>query len=344
MRIPKRWLLFGTTLAAAVLRANAQAPVINSFDQKGLLTATNLVAGSIASVEWASSVSGPWHTNWAGLDTVTVSSNGTIQVNVPTFYRVRGVAATNSSAPPGMAWIPPGTFFMGSPANENERSTDETQHSVTLTKGFYMAKNLVTQGQYIAVVGSNPSSFVGNVNRPVENVSWYDATNYCAKLTAAEQVAGRLPVGWVYRLPTEAEWEYACRAGTKTAFNVGPDLRSGMANFDATREYIGTTGSVTNSIGVALRMTTAVGSYPPNAWGLYDMHGNLGEWCWDWYGAYPIGSVIDPGGPSSGSYRLVRGGSFGSFATNCRSARRFIIEPGVIRDDIGFRPVLAPVQ
>ena len=128
-----------------------------------------------------------------------------------------------------MVWIPPGTFVMGSPTNEAERDSDETQHTVTLTQGFYMGKYAVTQGEYLALMGSNPSYFTthdynGNpirpdLNRPVEQVSWIDATNYCAHLTQQEQAAGRLPAGWVYRLPTESEWEYACRAGTTTAFH-----------------------------------------------------------------------------------------------------------------------------
>ena len=285
MRLSNQWLLILAALTAADLRANAQAPVVSSFSQTGVLAVTNLVPGSLASVEWASSVTGPWHTNWAGLDAVTVDTNGVIQVHVPTFYRVRGFASTNP--PPGMVWIPPGTFVMGSPETEKERQTFlyETQHTVTLTQGFYMAKNLVSQGQYLALIGNNPSYFTTNgsngqsispgLNRPVESVSWYDATNYCGKLTAVERAAGRLPTGLVYRLPTESEWEYACRAGTTTAFNLGPDLRSGMANFNGFEEYVSGIGSVFNSNGVALGQTTAVGSYAPNAWGLYDMHGNV---------------------------------------------------------------------
>ena len=143
---------------------------------------------------------------------------------------------------PNMAWIPCGTFVMGSPTSEAERNSDETQHTVTLTQGFYMGKYVVTQAEYLAVMGNNPSYFTtqdgnGNpialdLNRPVELVSWDDATNYCAHLTQQEQAAGRLPAGWVYRLPTESEWEYACRAGTTTAFYCGSALRSGMANFN----------------------------------------------------------------------------------------------------------------
>ena len=361
MRFSNRWLHIGTALAATVLEANAQLPVITSLSQTGVLTCTNLVPGSIASVEWAPSVTGPWHTNWAGLDAVTVDSNGVIQVDVPMFYRVRGLASTNP--PPGMVWIPPGTFVMGSPVTEKERGPyDETQHTVTLTKGFYMSKNLVTQAQYLALMGNNPSYSGTNpdgskpvspdLSRPVEQVGWYDATNYCGRLTASEQAAGRLPAGWVYRLPTEAEWEYACRAGTTTAFNLGPDLRSGMANFQGGSEYVSGIGTVVNRNGVALDRTTAVGSYPPNAWGLYDMQGNLSEWCLDLYGTYPVGSVTDPRGPATPQYLpgyfnyVFRGGGWLSPGTECRSAYRGWINPvvSVIYYPLGFRPVLAPGQ
>ena len=265
----------------------------------------------------------------------------------------RTAALTAPPPPPSpeMVWIPPGTFVMGSPASEAERDADETQHTVTLTQGFYMGEFLVTQADYLAVMGNNPSYFTPangytlDLTRPVEDVSWYDATDYCAQLTAQEQAAGRLPVGWVYRLPTEAEWEYACRAGTTTAFYCGSALLSGMANFDGQYGYDASVGDIYNANGIYLGCTTAVGSYQPNAWGLYDMAGNVEEWCMDWYGGYPAGSVTDPTGPPSGSFRVIRGGGWLSFARYCRSAYRGnIYYPSYRLDYLGFRVVLAPGQ
>ena len=248
---------------------------------------------------------------------------------------------------PNMVYISPGTFTMGSPAGEPARSSDEVQHTVTLTCGFYMGKYAVTLSDYLAVMGSNPSYFIGDSSRPVETVSWNDAVAYCAALTAREQSAGRLPTGYVYRLPTEAEWEYACRAGTSTPFHYGFELRSGMGNFYGPYEYP-PCGSSTyycyNAGGTWEGLTTSVGSYAPNAWGLYDMHGNVWEWCQDWYGAYPGGSVTDPQGPSSGSYRVLHGGDWANAAIYCRSAQRGRRDPATGADNIGFRVVLAPGQ
>jgi len=269
----------------------------------------------------------------------------------------RSAALTVAPPPPSaqMVWIPPGTFVMGSPTSEAERGSDETQHTVTLTQGFYTGEYLVRQADYLAVLGNNPSWFTtedenGNpipldLSRPVEQVSWDDATNYCARLTGQEQAAGRLPAGWVYRLPTESEWEYACRAGTTTAFYCGNALRSGMVNFYGSWEYDASVGDIYNPNGIYLACTTPVGGYQPNPWGLYDMDGNVWEWCRDWYGSYPAGSVTDPQGPASGSYRVIRGGSWSNGAGSCRSAyRNYDNRPSGGYGDIGFRAVLAPGQ
>ncbi len=260
------------------------------------------------------------------------------------FYRAFSEQVTTNVTTTNMVWVPPGTFVMGSPVSEALRGADETQHTVTLTHGYYIGQFEVTQGEYLALMGNNPSAGTGDLNRPVEQVSWIDATNYCAHLTQRERAAGRVPVGWVYRLPTESEWECACRAGTTTAFHYGSALRSGGANFDGRYEYDATVGENYNAIGVYLGQTTAVGGYEPNGLGLHDMHGNVWEWCRDWYGAYPGGGVTDPPGAASGSYRVFRGGSWNASGRLCRSACRNGYYPSYKYAYVGFRVVLAQGQ
>jgi formylglycine-generating enzyme required for sulfatase activity len=264
---------------------------------------------------------------------------------------------------PNMVWIPPGTFSMGSPPDEPARFVWEgPQTEVTISRGFWMGKYEVTQGEYLEVVGNNPSYFrngttpdyttgtagpvTNELQHPVERVSWIDATNYCALLTERERFGGRLPEGYEYRLPTEAQWEYACRAGTTTAFHYGGALRSGMANFNGHFEYPPCGGDeyCYNPSGIHLGRTVEVGSYAPNAWGLYDMHGNVWEWCMDWYaGSLPGGSVTDPTGPTTGSSRVFRGGSYYYDANHCRSALRFWSAPGYRGGYLGFRVALVAV-
>jgi formylglycine-generating enzyme required for sulfatase activity len=290
---------------------------------------------------------------WGPLTNLTTSF-GTAQfsdplgANLNKYYRAVPVPAPLGT---NLVFIEPGTFTMGSPTNEAERSPLETQHTVTISRGFWMAKYLVTQRDYLAVVGSNPSFFcVSNgfsviLTCPVEQVSWYDASNYCALRMQQERAGGLIPSNYVYRLPTEAEWEYACRAGTTTAFYLGSGLHSGQANFDGQYEYDASVGTINNPSGVDLQMTTPVGSYAANPWGLYDMIGNVLEWCQDWYGAYPAGSVIDPQGPGAGSFRVHRGGNWRGIAGYCRSAfRSDFAFPGGRYDGIGFRVLLAPGQ
>ena len=229
-----------------------------------------------------------------------------------------------------MKWIAAGSFEMGS----NDGDSDEKPvHRVTLSKGYWLGEHEVTQGQWQAVMGSNPSHFKGS-NLPVEQVSWEEAMAFCKKLTRDEKAKGRLPAGMSYTLPTEAQWEYACRAGTTDAFHYGNRLDSSMANFDGNYPYGGA------SKGVYRQKTTSVGSFKPNAWGLYDMHGNVWESCSDWYGSYSSGSVVDPAGARSGTNRVIRGGSWGSSARDCRSANRYRSTPGYRFNSLGFRLAL----
>ena len=219
-----------------------------------------------------------------------------------------------------MVWVKPGTFEMGSPSGEKGRNNDETLHTVTLTDGYWLGKHEVTQSQWKGVMGNNPSRIKGP-DRPVEQVSWNDVTSFCKKLTEQESKADRLPPGMSYQLPTEAQWEYACRAETKTAYAFGESLTSAQANI------VG---------GSSVSSTTNVGKYPANAWGFYDMHGNVEEWCADWYGDYPRGTARNPLGDAFGSSRVYRGGSWG-LAGDARSANRRRREPTDSFLTLGFR-------
>jgi formylglycine-generating enzyme required for sulfatase activity len=270
-------------------------------------------------------------TNWVLTNSPQFLTDSTAAAAPQRFYRVGPPAPP---PPPSLIWITPGTFLMGSPTNEADRSSEEGPPTqVTLTYGFWMGRHQVTQIEYQAIVGANPSFFIGDPNRPVEKVSWNDATNYCSQLTGQERLAGRLPAGYSYRLPTEAEWEYAARAGTTTRFSYGDD--PAYTNLADYAWHASNSGSQTHP----------VGQKQPNPWGLYDMYGNVWEWCLDWYGHYPGGSVTDPKGPSlSIAFHVLRGGSYASAGQYCRSASRFSELPENRRDTVGFRVVLAPVQ
>lgn len=219
--------------------------------------------------------------------------------------------------------IPAGTFTMGSPESEEGRFYDESQVRVRITKPFYLGKTEVTQAQWKAVMGNNPSYFKGD-NLPVEKVSWEDAMAFCRKLTERERKKG-LPAEYTFTLPTEAQWEYACRAGTTTRFCSG-DSESALSKV-AWRD--GNSG----------KKTHPVGTKSPNAWGLYDMHGNVWEWCSDWYAESLLGGN-DPAGAKSGSRRVFRGGSWCNSARDCRSALRNGISPGNRINSLGFRVAL----
>jgi formylglycine-generating enzyme required for sulfatase activity len=211
--------------------------------------------------------------------------------------------------------IPSGTFMMGNDGVMDRSSDEGPQREVTISKAFYMGVYEVTQDQYGAVMGKNPSNFEGGQN-PVECVSWEDAVKFCKKLSAK--------TGKRVRLPTEAEWEYACRAGTKTRFSFGDDDTDlpDFAWFSA------------NSEGKA----HPVGQRKPNAWGLYDMHGNVYEWCSDWHAdSYANAGTRDPQGPGSGTLRVLRGGGWYNIPLNCRSLNRDWFAPDDWNYDVGFR-------
>jgi sulfatase modifying factor 1 len=220
-------------------------------------------------------------------------------------------------------WIPPGRFLMGSPPEEAERLDDEAQHEVILSEGFWLADTACTQALWEAVMGQNPSHLKG-AERPVEQVSWEEAMEFIKKLN--NQIAGLN-----LRLPTEAEWEYACRAGTRTSFWFGTNITTDQVNYNGDFPYDG------GKKGQLRGQTVEVKALPCNGWGLYQMHGNVREWCSDGYGKYLKGPVTDPVGLESGKGRVLRGGSWSSRGRYVRSARRNHYAP-VFRDHrIGFR-------
>jgi hypothetical protein len=274
------------------------------------------------------SIVGPW-TQWTngvvgGRESLVVDLS---PAEISRYYRARLVSLPSGSI--GFVWIPSGTFVMGSPESEPDRNDDEVQHTVTLTKGFWLCDHEVTQAEYEAVMGNNPSYFKG-ADRPVEQVRWTDAVFYCQKLTERERAAGRITTQQAYRLPTEAEWEYAARAGT---------IGSRYGSLDAVAWW------VRNSSGPGYGgQTHLVKDKQSNRWNLYDMFGNVFEWCSDWYGAYPVGNVKDPTGPDSNTYRVSRGGSWNSDSGHARSALRQWDSPGTFSYTIGFRVALSEVR
>jgi formylglycine-generating enzyme required for sulfatase activity len=273
---------------------------------------------------------------------------------------VSNVAVISFSWSDDFVRIPAGSFMMGSPPTEMCRWPEETQHSVNLSHAFYMQRTEVTQTQWVDIFGVNPSAFIGNLQRPVELVTWYDCAIYCNHLSVAQGLRPAYysdssfatvfdgippviigPVFWDqsapgYRLPTESEWEYACRAGTTTPYNNG---QINTSCIDDPILYPLAWYRSTSNTGNDYE-THVVGLKQANAYGLYDMHGNLHEWCWDWHGPYPAGSVTDPTGPDTGEYPVSRGGCWSNDANGCRSAIRGSGYPGRQRADLGFRPVL----
>ena len=378
MKLLLRFLCLGLVVVAGVSQVRAQAPVISSLSQNGVLTCSGLQPGTTATVEWASSLSGPWYTNWDNLSSITVATNSAITASVPMFYRVRGVPIDTTTN--GMTLIPAGSFTMGNSINDSD-ITDAKPTNVFVS-AFYMDINFVSYGQWTNInayatahgysltnAGAGKNSAT---NQPVQTVDWFDCVKWC---NARSQLAGLVPVYYTdagltqiytngevtvyqnlaangYRLPTEAEWEKAARGGLAgNRFPWGNSISESQAN------YFGATGSYSYDLGpngfnpignypATSPGTSPVGSFAPNGYGLYDMAGNVFEWCWDWYAAppYPTGSPYLGGsnptgaGPGSGG-RVLRGGHWLGYADYSRCAYRANGYPPGAGDSIGFRCV-----
>lgn len=231
--------------------------------------------------------------------------------------------------------IPAGSFIMGSPSDEDSRNADEIQHQVIITKSFYMQTTEVTVGQWRRLMGRSFKGFFKRRNEPdnipVNRICFHDVEAFLEKLNALED--GK------YRLPTEAEWEYACRAGTQTAYSFGDWINCSLAMFENKVGRFDLCTGYTRQHSLPVNGPAPVKSYPPNPWGLYDMHGNVWEWCLDRHGPYGQVKQVDPAGPSQGAYRIRRGGSWFSQGDKCRSANRAFGHPGSRLRNTGFRVV-----
>jgi formylglycine-generating enzyme required for sulfatase activity len=264
--------------------------------------------------------------DFGSVETTTIPLNILVQPSTHT-------VDLNSSVSLEMIWVEPGTFTMGSPASESGHDpSEEIQRNITITKGLYLGKHEVTQAQYEAVMAGNPyglsstpSQFVGP-NKPVEMVSWNDFQFFLFRLN--QQQSSNIPAGWAYVLPTEAEWEYACRAGTTTAYSWGSDINSSRANYN----WDGGGSSGNDYI-----QTRYVGQYASNPWGFYDMHGNVFEMVSNWRGGNLLTDLVDPQGPESGVYRLQKGGSWYSDSHELRSANQNDNLPNRRSEALGFR-------
>ena len=293
------------------------------------------IAGATGPSFSISDVNGSLHD---GNYSVVVSNDFGSVTSALTPLQVDGTPSAHTVASISMEMIfcPPGTFTMGSPTSESGRGGDETQHQVTLTNGFYLGRYEVTQGQYETVMTGNseglnakPSNWPNNNDRPVDQASWNDVQVFLSRLNDLEQTAGRLPAGWRYVLPTEAQWEYACRAGMTTAYSWGNDINSSLANYSWD-------GGWNN--GSDLQRTRDVGQYVANPWGFFDMHGNVWEWTADAWGRHASGVQTDPFSAGAwGSSRVIRGGSWKSGTLDLRSANRDYDIPSSRSLSIGFR-------
>jgi formylglycine-generating enzyme required for sulfatase activity len=313
------------------------------------------ITGLLGSMQQVQSAAHSQTNAWATIGFARITGNPTYFTDTSgiegkRFYRTITIGLMDSN----LVWIPPGTFVIGSPTNEIARSASEgPQTTMTLTHGFFMGRYEVRNVDYMELMTNTPVNDSGLSNylaRPVRQVNYMQATNYCAIRTALETSQGRIPEGWAYRLPTEAEWEYACRAGTTNVFNIGDQLRADSdlgidAIFNGLNPY--PPGSPTSSP-INPDAPAIVGSCAPNVLGLHDMHGNVEEWCQDGPGdpvllPYPGGSVTNYA-QFIGGYTVVRGGGYGRQAKDCRSASRVSRFPTNPSSETGFRVVLAPMN
>ena len=333
------------TGTAQMFRYNVAGTAANSlgrFDQSGLfqnLAGTSLTGTGFdvpdyipSSIPIGFAPGSTWHFQMWYRDSASMSgasnfSNGLSVMTAP--------PATQF---PGMSRIPPGTFTMGTDAiiEDHIFTSNLPLHDVTISQPFFMGQHEVTQAEYSAIMGANPSIFVGP-NNPVENVPWGAVRAYCAALNAQETAAGRVPEGYKYRLPTEAEWEYACRAGSQSNTHYGQIMGCPEANFEGRYGF----GIHCSPQGTVLT-TEAVGGYQSNAFGLFDMHGNVYEWCLDTLGPYQAGPVSDPF-VTGGTGKIVRGGSYGTHMMICASGNRGAVHQTYTSSHVGFRVALAPI-
>ncbi len=225
--------------------------------------------------------------------------------------------------------VPAGSFMMGSPAVEKGRDSDEKLHKVTIKSPFFIQTTEVTVDQWRAVMGKRPLGANHGGNLPVVKLSWNDSSRFIARLNARGQGS--------YRLPTEAEWEYACRAGSQTAFWWGDDIDCTHALYANNSQGVNECGPYASNLGIPAGSPAPVKTFPPNPWGIFDMHGNTWEWCSDWYGAYSGEDSVDPQGPAEGSRRVRRGGSWFKYGNLCRSANRNFAHPASRYSTVGFR-------
>lgn len=369
-------------LLAGVLAAGADELVIQSFDTSGALTFNEVSNASAYRVEWAPAAGAAWTNSWESLNNIPATGSGIVTASVPLVFRVVATLVIGPTGPPpGMVFVPAGTFVMGATTNVGHESTaDELpQHTLSIG-GFHMDPREVTKAAWDDVAtwalahgyAFDNAGGGKDTNHPVQTVSWYDCVKWCnarseregrtpayytsAALTPADIYrTGQVSVAtnWVrwdggYRLPTEAEWERAARGGAadhRFSWTDSDEIQHARANYYSTDTYTYDTSPTRNSHPTyatgATPYTSPVGSFLPNGYGLYDMTGNVMEWCWDWYSTTYYGSspTSDPPGPDTGTDRVYRGGSWAGSAVYCRVAKRVRRPPDGTADNLGFRTV-----